>query len=64
MTKLEEALAHIKAIYDEIHGEDGYDRGFTKEETIGVLEIWSDKAQRYDSLLEALNLPEQNDYHN
>ena len=59
---VKQTLAHIKAIYDEIHGEDGYDRGFTKEETIGVLESWSHKAHCYDSILEALNLPAQEDY--
>ena len=58
-------MCHLRAIYEEIHGEDAYDREipFSKEETIGVLESWSHKAHCYDSILEALNLPAQEDYH-
>ena len=57
-------MCHLRAIYEEIHGEDAYDREipFSKEETIGVLESWSHKAHCYDSILEALNLPAQEDY--
>lgn len=57
-------LCHLRAIYEEIHGDDAYDREipFSKEETIDVLESWSRKAHLYDSILEALSLPEQEDY--
>lgn len=55
-------LCHLRAIYEEIHGADAYDREFSKEETIDVLESWSRKAHLYDSILEALSLPAQEDY--
>ena len=60
---IQSTLCHLRAIYEELHGEDAYDKEFTKEETIGVLESWSHKAHSYDSILEALNLPAQEDYH-
>ena len=60
---IQSTLCHLRAIYEELHGEAAYDKGFTKEETIGVLESWSHKAHSYDSILEALNLPAQEDYH-
>jgi len=61
---IQSTLCHLRAIYEEIHGEDAYDREipFSKEETIGVLESWSHKAHCYDSILEALSLPAQEDY--
>lgn len=61
---IQSTMCHLRAIYEEIHGEDAYDREipFSKEETIGVLESWSHKAHCYDSILEALNLPAQEDY--
>ena len=57
-------MCHLRAIYEEIHGEDAYDRDipFSKEETIDVLESWSVKAQAYDAILEALSIPAQEDY--
>ena len=57
-------MCHLRAIYEEIHGEDAYDRDipFSKEETIHVLESWSVKAQAYDAILEALSIPAQEDY--
>lgn len=59
---IQSTMCHLRAIYEEIHGEDAYDKGFTKEETIDVLESWSVKAHCYDSILEALSLPAQEDY--
>jgi hypothetical protein len=58
-------MCHLRAIYEEIHGEDAYDREipFSKEETIGVLESWSRKAHCFDSILETLSMPAQEDYH-
>ena len=57
-------MCHLRAMYEEIHGEDAYDRDipFSKEETIDVLESWSVKAQAYDAILEALSIPAQEDY--
>lgn len=59
---IQSTLCHLRAIYEEIHGEDAYDKGFSKEETIQVIESWSHKAHSYDSILEALSLPAQEDY--
>ena len=59
---IQSTMCHLRAIYEEVHGEDAYDKGFTKEETIDVLESWSVKAHCYDSILEALSLPAQEDY--
>jgi hypothetical protein len=57
------SLCHLRDIYEELHGEVGVnDRDFSKQETIGVLRSWSRKSLAYDSIIEALNLPEQEDY--
>ena len=59
-------MCHLRAIYEEIHGEDAYDKEYTKEETIRVLEHWNNKALAFDqirqameTMLDEMNLPAQ-----